>query len=413
MAKTEPAFKGKIALLSACWALASTSNLLLVSVAVLSGYLLAEDKGLAALPVALQWLGTAAMAAPASFYMQRFGRRAGFVAASGIIATGAGLAAWALYANQFALLCAGGVLMGIGNGFTWYYRFAAAEVVPDDFRSRAISFVFAGGIVAAFAGPTLAEHSKDVFAPVSFAGTYAAIIALNLAVAFLLLFIRIPRPPAEALAGGRPLVEIARQPRFMVALIGGVVAYGSMVLLMAVTPLAMILKNHSFSDATLVIQWHVLGMYVPAFFSGHLIKRFGTLSVMLAGTLFIAGCIAVGLSGDSVTHFWVALAMLGVGWNFLFVGSTTLLTETYTLAERAKTLALNETIIFTGVGVATFSAGPLLHYIGWQAVILAALPAVVLVGVVVLWLIVRRFREVPPVQSALGDGRQRARWRLL
>ncbi|MCZ6859747.1 MAG: MFS transporter [Alphaproteobacteria bacterium] len=412
MAKTEQAFKGKIALLSACWALASTSNLLLVSVAVLSGHLLAEDKGLAALPVALQWLGTAAMAAPASFYMQRFGRRAGFWAASGIIAGGAGLAAWALYANLFALLCVGGMLMGIGNGFTWYYRFAAAEVVPDDFRSRAISLVFAGGIVAAFAGPTLAESSKDIFAPVSFAGTYAGIIALNLAVAILLLFIRIPRPPPEALTGGRPLAEIARQPRFIVALMGGVVAYGSMVLLMAVTPLAMVLKNHSFSEATLVIQWHVLGMYIPAFFSGHLIKRFGALSVMLAGALFIAGCIAVGLSGDSVTHFLIALALLGVGWNFLFVGSTTLLIETYTLAERAKTLALNETIIFTGVGIATFAAGPLLLYIGWQAVVMAALPAVTLIGGIVIWLMVRRFGEAPPVRSALSDGRQRARWRL-
>lgn len=412
MVKTEQAFKGKIALLSACWALATTSNLLLVSVLVLSGHLLAEDKGLAALPVALQWLGTATMAAPASFYMQRFGRRVGFWTASGIIASGAGLAAWALYANLFALLCAGGMLMGIGNGFTWYYRFAAAEVVPDDFRSRAISLVFAGGIVAAFVGPTLAKFSKDVFAPVSFAGTYAAIIALNLAVAVLLLFIRIPRPPVETLAGGRPLVEIARQPAFMVALMGGLVAYGSMVLMMSVTPLAMELKNHSFSDAMLVIQWHVLGMFVPAFFSGHLIKRFGVLSVMLAGTFFLAGCIAVGLSGNSVTHFLIALTMLGVGWNFLFIGSTTLLTETYTLAERAKTQALNETIIFTGVGVTTFSAGPLLLYIGWQAVILAALPAVTLVGVVVSWLIVRRLGEVPPGQSAPGDGRQRARWRL-
>ncbi|MHA1537757.1 MAG: MFS transporter [Alphaproteobacteria bacterium] len=412
MAETEPAFKGKIALLSACWALASTSNLLLVSVAVLSGHLLAEDKGLAALPVALQWLGTAAMAAPASFYMQRFGRRTGFLTAAGIISSGAGLSAWALYSQQFALLCAGGVLMGVGNGFTWYYRFAAAEVVPEDFRSRAISLVFAGGIVAAFAGPTLAEQSKDAFAPVAFAGTYAGIIALNLAVAVLLVFIRIPRPPAEALAGGRRLGEIARQPRFVVALMGGVVAYGVMVLLMAVTPLAMILKDHNFSDATLVIQWHVLGMYLPAFFSGHLIQRFGALRIMFVGTLFLALCIAAGLSGDSVSHFWVSLALLGVGWNFLFVGSTTLLTETYSLSERAKTLALNETIIFAGVGIATFSAGPLLHYIGWQAVILAALPPVTLLGITVLWLSVRQFRDTPPAQSVPGDGRQRARWKL-
>jgi len=409
LAENEHGFRGKIALLSACWALTSTSNLLLVSVAVLSGHLLAEDKSLAALPVALQWLGTAAMAAPASFYMRRFGRRVGFWTASGIISTGAGLAALALFANEFALLCAGCTLMGIGNGFTWYYRFAAAEVVPDDFRSRAISLVFAGGIVAAFVGPTLADRTKNIFAPVNFAGAYTGIIALHLAIALLLLFIRIPRPPAEALTGGRPLGEIVRQPSFIVALTGGVVAYGAMVLLMAVTPLAMILKNHSFSDATFVIQWHVLGMYVPAFFSGHLIKRFGAPCVMLAGAFFNVGCIVVGLSGDSVTHFWVALAALGVGWNFLFVGSTTLLTETYTVAERAKTQALNETIVFTGVGIATFAAGPLLHYFGWQAVILAALPAIAAVGIAILWLIVRRAREASPVQSVLADGRQRER----
>ncbi|MDH3234391.1 MAG: MFS transporter [Alphaproteobacteria bacterium] len=383
--------------MSACWALHGVSNLLLVSVAVLSGHLLADNKAFAALPVALQWTGTALFAAPASFYMRRFGRRVGFWTATMLISAGAALAVAALYEGRFALLCFGGVLMGAGNAFNWYYRFAAAEVVPEDYRSRAISFVLAGGVVAAFVGPSLADLTKDLLAPVNFAGAFAAMIVINALTATILLFVRVPQPHAEDLRGGRSIGEIARQPAFIVAVIGGAAAYGVMVLMMSVTPLAMMLHKHTFSDATFVIQWHVLGMYIPSFFTGHLIRRLGVLSIMLAGTILVAASIGVGFDGTSLTHFWVALATLGIGWNFLFIGATTLLTETYSLSERAKTQAFNEAVIFTTVGVATFFSGTLLHEVGWRAVNLAALPAIVLVASAIVWLM---FRSVSKPSSA-------------
>jgi len=383
------AYKPQLALLGTCWAIHGISNLLLVSVIVLSGHMIADNKAFAALPVALQWTGNAILAAPASFYMRRFGRRVGFWTAGAIIATGASLAIFALYQGRFAWLCVGGFLMGAGNAFNWYYRFAAAEVAPDHYRSRAISYVLAGGVVAALVGPSLADYTKDLLAPINFAGAFAAMIVANAITATILLFVRIPQPPAEDLRGGRPIGQIARQPAFIVAVVGGAAAYGVMVLLMSVTPLAMMLHKHTFSDATFVIQWHVLGMYVPSFFTGHLIRRLGTLNIMLVGTVMIAVCIVVGYDGTSLTHFWVALATLGVGWNFLFIGATTLLTETYAVSERAKTQAFNEAVIFTTVGVATFFSGTLLHEVGWRAVNLAALPAIAVVACAILWLMLR------------------------
>jgi MFS family permease len=381
--------KPQLVLLGACWALHGISNLLLISIIVLSGHMLAENKAYAALPVALQWTGTALMVAPASFYMGRLGRRVGFWTANVLISTGAALAVAALYQNRFEWLCVGGILIGAGNAFNWYYRFAAVEVAPVNYHSRAISFVLAGGVVAALAGPSLADFSKDLLAPVDFAGAFATMIAVNAVTATVLLFVRVPRPPVEDLDGGRRIGEIARQPAFVVAMIGGATAYGVMVLMMSVTPLAMVLNKHAFADATFVIQWHVLGMYIPSFFTGHLIRRFGMLNIMLAGTIFMTASIGVGLSGTGITQFWIALTTLGVGWNFLFIAATTLLTETYTVSERAKAQALNEAVIFTTVGLATFFSGTLLHEVGWRAVNLAAVPTIALVAGAILWLMFR------------------------
>jgi predicted MFS family arabinose efflux permease len=396
-------FGVKIGILSICWAFTGMGNLLLVSVVVLAGYMVAENKALAALPVALQWLGTAMMAAPASFYMRRFGRRIGFWTANAIISSGAGLAVWAIYSSNFALLCGGVALVGIGNGFIWYYRFAAAEIAPERFRAHAISLLLAGGVLSAVIGPSLADWTKEALAPVSFAGSFAMIIVLNAVVAMLLLAVKMPRPQVTALKGGRPMGQIAKQPEFIVAVIGGLVAYGVMVLLMSVTPLAMKLYGHDFAQATLVIQWHVLGMYVPSFFTGSLVKRMGMLRVMLLGAILIVVCVIVGLNGTSVEHFWLALACLGLGWNFLFVGSTALLTGTYTIAERAKTQAFNETAIFTTVGIATFFSGTLLLQVGWRAVNYAALPPVGLVIISILWLMYRNARRKAVVQPAAGE----------
>ena len=192
----------------------------------------------------------------------------------------------------------------------------------------------------------------------------------------------------------RPLRVIARQPVFVVAVLGAAIGYGVMVLLMSVSPLAMVANDHDFSDATLAIQWHVVGMYAPAFFTGALIRRFGVLPVMLTGIALLVVCIAIAVSGTSVVHFWISLALLGLGWNFCYVGGTTLLTETYTVAERAKVQALNDFLVFAAAGFGSFFAGSLLHYFGWRILNLSALPLVFLVAGATLWLMLRR-RAVP------------------
>jgi predicted MFS family arabinose efflux permease len=398
IAAARPHFRRQLILLASCWALVTTSMLLLVSVTALVGNTLADDKSLVALPIALQFAATACATVPASFLMNRIGRRNGFLVAASLMITGASTAVVAIYILSFWLYCLACILIGSAAGFAWYYRFAAAEVVPDSYKSRAISLVLAGGIAAAVFGPTLARYSKDLFAPVFFAGSFVSIIALQLVVVLVLAFVRTPRPAAVDLKSGRPLAEIARQPKFLIAVLGGVVAYSVMVLLMSVTPLAMQMCGLSFSDATHVIQWHVLGMYVPAFFTGHLIKWFGTLPVMTAGVVANVACVVIAAAGQEFNNFWVALCLLGVGWNFLYTGATTLLTETYTPAERAKTQALNEFLIFIVVGAATFTSGKVLTAngaTGWTTVNLAVLPLILAVLGLIGWLSFRH-RQVKP-----------------
>ncbi|MEQ8702064.1 MAG: MFS transporter, partial [Bauldia litoralis] len=337
-----PHFKRKLALLSICWALVTTSMMLVVSVTALVGNMLAEDKSLVALPVALQFIATALSTVPASFLMKWIGRRNGFLVAAFLLMSGAVTAIAAIYLNLFWLYCVACALIGAAAAFSWYYRFAAAEAVPESYRSRAISLVLAGGILAAIFGPTLARYSKDMLEPLLFAGSFVSIVLLQLVVMAVLAFVDTPKLTGQELKGGRPLREIARQPKFRIAVAGGVIAYSVMVLLMSVTPLAMEMCGLTFSQATHVIQWHVLGMFVPAFFTGHLIKRFGVLPIMTLGVVANLGCVIVAASGQSFANFWVSLFLVGVGWNFLYTGATTLLTETYTPAERAKTQALNE-----------------------------------------------------------------------
>jgi MFS family permease len=406
-----PHFKRNLSLLSVCWALVAIGNMLNVSVSVLVGHMLAADKADATLPIALQWIGIAACTIPASFLMSKIGRKIGFMIAGVVVCVGAGFAIHGIYARIFAVYCVGSVLLGAGQGFAWYYRFAAAEVSPPDWRSRAISLVFAGGVVSGLFGPSLADYAKDLLAPVVFAGSFATIIVLQAVVILILLFVRIPRPQPMRFGGGRPLAVIASQPKFIVAAAAAVVAYAGMVMLMSVTPLAMQMCGLDFYQTTSVIQWHVLGMYVPAFFTGSLIRRFGTYRVMLAGGLAMACCIVIGASGQSYTHFWAAQMILGVSWNFLYVGATTLLTETYTVEERAKTQALNEFLVFIVTAAAIFFSGHLLHGLGesgnpgrgWTAVNLGALPLVLLTIAATLWLWLKS-RRPSPVPAEAGAG---------
>ncbi|MCH2395168.1 MFS transporter [Oceanibaculum sp.] len=376
-----------VVILALCQALSMTGSSLVMTVSAIVGTMIAADKTMATLPLAFQMTAMMLTTIPASMAMKRFGRRAGFLFGILVGICGALLATFAIFERNFALLCTASCVMGIQMGFAQFYRFAAADTAKPDFKSKAISLVLAGGVIAAVLGPNLAKWARDLFDPVMFAGSYAAIAVLWLIPLVLLFFIDIPRPSVEERKqSGRPLVIIMRQPVFLVAIVSAIVAYAMMNMVMTSTPLAMLACGLEFEDAAFVIQWHVLGMYAPAFFTGSLIARFGVLNIMLAGAVLMLGCVAVNLSGQDITRFWLALVLLGVGWNFLFVGATTLLTETYVPAEKAKVQAANDFLVFGSVSISAFSSGMLQNAFGWDVVNTMAMPFLVVALCMVAWL---------------------------
>jgi len=382
-----------IALLAICQALMMTCNSLVIATSALVGLALASDKWLATLPLGLQFLATMSLTLPASLLMKRVGRRAGFQLGAVLGLGGALLCTYGIFAHGFAAFCGGAFLLGAFNAFGQYYRFAAADTATLQFRSQAISLVLAGGVVAAFAGPNLAIWTRAMFDTALFAGSYASLIALYAASVLVSSFIAIP-PPAEAerRQSGRSLGDIMRRPDFIVAVFSAMIAYGVMNLLMTSTPLAMQRNGHSFGATAFVIQWHVLGMFAPGFGTGRLIKHVGLLNVMLAGSVLLGVCAGVNLLGVSVVHFWLGLLLLGVGWNFLFTGATTLLTEIYTAAEKAKVQGINDLLVFATVTLSATSSGALHHSIGWTAVNLAVAPLIILSLLAIIWLRWRRLQ---------------------
>jgi MFS family permease len=365
--------------LALCQALFMTSTSAIVTTAALIGYSLSDDKALATLPLAMQFIAVMAVTIPASLLMKRIGRRSGFSIGLCIGLVGAGLAIVAIREADFVLFCLACLLIGIFNGFGQYYRFAAADTAEEAFKSRAISLVMAGGVIASV-GPLLANYSKDLLPGDVFAGVYLLIGILYIASLITLRFVNIPLPnEEERRSGGRPLLQIMRQPLFIVAALGGVVGYMTMSMLMASTPLAMQDVGHNFFDTAQVIQWHVFAMFAPAFFTGHLIRRFGTLTVMFAGTILLAVCVAVNLAGVNLAHFWIGGIMLGVGWCFLFVGATSLVTETYTPSEKAKTQGANDFIVFGVVACSALLSGVLHELVGWQVMNYAVVPFLTIV----------------------------------
>lgn len=379
--------------LALCQALMLSSTSLMVTAATLVGYALADDKSLATLPLAIQLLATMATSIPASLFMGRYGRKAGFLLAAVIGIAAGGVAVTAIQNGSFWGFCAGAAGIGIFNGFGTYFRFAAADGLDEAHRPRAISFVLAGGVIAAFIGPNLANHGQHLIADARFAGSFLFVIGMYALALLILAFTRFaPVPHHERGHGGRPLSVIASQPRYVTAVICAMLSYGIMTLVMTATPLAMDHHHHVFSDTAFVIQWHVLGMFAPSFFTGQLIVRFGVGPVLQAGAVLLGACLAINLLGTSVTHFWLALLLLGVGWNFLFIGGTTLLTETYTAEERAKAQALNDFLVFSTTALASLGAGALLHAWGWQWVNLAVIPFLLVIGASLgrLYLVERR-----------------------
>lgn len=382
-----------LALLAACQGLLLINGAGLISMQGLVGYMLTDTKSLATLGATTYVIGSALAAMPAALWMARVGRRAGFMTGAFINIVGCGLAALALHLRSFPLFCAATAVIGIYQAIGLQYRFAAAEVAAPADRAKAISWVLAGGIAGGILGPESMRLARDWFAT-PFAGSFIVLAAYALLAMAVQSRVHVPKPAREERSGGgRPLGEIVRQPVFVVAVISAAFGYGIMNLLMVATPLAMDFCSHPFAQAAMVIQWHVVGMYAPGLFTGSLIRRYGTLKVILAGVVLVGGCVAVALSGTTVTHFLVALALLGVGWNFMYTGGTTLLTESYAPAEKARAQGANDFAVFATMGVSSFSSGALVSVAGWERMNMLALPVLAVVVVAVVWL--ARLRRAP------------------
>ena len=375
----------QVLLLSTAQALFQTATTLVGTIGALAGRQVGGDPNLATAPIAATMLGTVVATIPASRLMARTSRRTGFVLGSLLGALGGAVGAWGIFAQSLLLLSAGTFLVGANQGFAQFYRFAASEVADDFFRPRAISLVLAGGVIAALAGPALAALGAPLLAP-TFAASFLIVIAISLVAAGLLCFVNVP-PPAEDPTGGdaRPLLEIMRQPRYATALFGAATGSGVMVLAMTATPLAMTHHQHGLGEVATVIQAHVLGMFLPSFFTGSLIGRFGVLAVMLGGLALLTGHVALSLSGTELLSFASALVLLGVGWNFLYVGGTTMLTGTYLPAERARAQAANDLTIYIVGLAASLGSGALLQALGWRAMNLVLLPWLLLAFVALAW----------------------------
>ncbi len=366
----------------------------------LAGQSLASNACLATLPISLIVLGSMLSATPNAAIMQRFGRQVGFFIGAGAGAVGGLVGAYGLYLGSFPVFLVGSFLTGIYMSAQGFYRFAAADTASDAFRAKAISYVMAGGLLAAVIGPQLVKATSDAFV-IPFLGSYMAVIALNVIGAFLFLFLRIPKlpVPSEDAPRGRSRWQLLTTPRIAVAVICATVSYSLMNLVMTSTPLAVVGCGYGPGKAADVVSAHVLAMYVPSFFTGHLINRFGVERIMAAGLVILAGAGAVALNGVELENFFIALILLGVGWNFGFIGATTMLAGAHEPHERGRMQGLNDLIVFGGVTFASLASGGLMNCSGgspvegWTAVNLAMAPALVLAGGALLWLVFQPRRE--------------------
>ena len=389
-----------VTVLLAAQALLGAQMSMIFIVGGLAGQMLSPNPCIATLPLSMIILGSAVSARPLAGFMRRHGRRAGFLLACISGALGAALAAYALTVGSFWLFMASGLLTGVYMAAQGFYRFAATDCAPPEFQSRAISLVMAGGLAAAITGPLLVRLTAEVTV-IPFLATYAAIIGLNLLGPVLFAFLDIPRPaaPVAGAAAGRSLGELIRLPQIAVAMICAMVSYALMNLVMTSAPLAVVGCGFQTADAASIVSGHVLAMYMPSFFTGHLIARFGATRIVMIGLVILAAAGAVALSGVELTHFYVTLILLGLGWNFGYIGATAMLTRAYRPEERETVQGLNDAVVFAGVFLASLSSGGLMNCMGgsaqagWNAVNLAMLPFLVLAGGALLWLMLRP-REV-------------------
>ena len=376
--------------LSACQALLVMNNVMMISIGTLAADTLAGNKLLVTLPATSYIVGAGLATLPMSHFMKRRGRRAGFMLGCLFGIAGAAIAATAVALQQFWLLCLSALVSGVYNGSGGYYRFAAADTARAEFRSRAISLVLAGGIVGGILGPESSKLTRELLGPV-FLGSFLSLIALAGVALLILRRIDLPLPSSDERSGPqRPLAAIARQPVFIVAALGAITAYGVMNLLMAAAPLAMQMCGMGYGYQVLVIEWHIVAMFAPAFVTGWIVSRIGVLPVMFAGVLLKVAAVWIAVAGLTVTHFWLSMVLIGVGWCFLFVGGTTLLTEAYAPSEKAKTQGTNDLLIYLTMSTSSLSSGAVLYRFGWNWLNFSALPLLALTGSAILWLVYLR-----------------------
>lgn len=376
------AMRRNILLLALSQAAVMVSISLVLAASVVIGVSLATP-ALATLPLAIQYLGTMLALYPLARLIARYGQRPVFVGGALIGALGLALAAWGIWQRSFVLFTMASGLVGAFNAVGQYYRFAAAEAVPAGLRSKAISLTLSGGVLAALAGPNLARWTRDMLAQ-PFSASFLALASVAILAALLASGLRLKQPTPSVVPVKAPFLPLFRRPDFLLAVVGGVVGYALMNLLMTATPLAMMCSNLGFPETATVIQWHVLAMFAPSFFTGSLILRFGALPVMLLGGLSMVGSIGVAVNGETLVHFELALVLLGIGWNFLYVGATARLLECCPQALKAHVQAFNDSLVFLAIAGVTFSAGKLVDRHGWLALNLyAAIPLLLLMAAIV------------------------------
>ncbi len=391
-----------ILLLSICFSLSASTSSLSVSASSIVGFQIAENKALATFPLTFHLLGTMLAGIPASMLMKFIGRRYGFLIGTGIGTFGAASASLAIIYSSFPFFCLSIFCLGILNGFAQLYRFTAVEVSSIELRTKAVSYVMLGGIAAGFIGPAIAAEGKDYIENAQFAGSYLSIILLYFFIVIILMRIRLPQPSVEEQTGDtRPLKVIFMQPKFIVSVLSAMIGYGVMAMIMTATPLAMTKgSGYPFSDAAFIIQWHALGMFAPSFITGSLIKRFGAVQIIFTGILLNFICIAINISGTELINYWSALVLLGVGWNFMFVAGTTMVTETYQPAEKAIVQGVNDFLVFGTAALCSLLSGVLQTSFGWETVNLSTIPLLLIVLVSLFWFI---FSSKQQMQSALSS----------
>ena len=380
-------------ILAASQAIVGSAAPISISLGGLAGqYLLDADKSLATAPVTGFNVGVAIGALPAAWLMRRVGRRHGFIVGSGITAAGGLLATLALFRADFWLFAASLLVIGCGGAFVQQYRFAAADNAPAWFKPKAISWVLGGGVFSAIIGPQTVIFTRELLAPVMFAGSFLALSAIAIVGAGVLSLLRLPRDAVteklDTHEPARPLFEIVGQPRFAIALVCAISSYALMSFVMTGAPLAMVGCGFTMDEATLGISWHVMAMFAPSFITGRLIARFGKEMIIAVGLVLLIGCGIVALSGIELWQFWTALILLGVGWNFAFIGATALVTEAYRLSERNKVQGLHDFLLFSTVAFASLMSGRIYTIFGWDMlnwiIFPVAIACLVLLGVLML-----------------------------